>query len=436
VLESRVERAFEKSPTIINMAARQRLLIYKTFSEVMLALHGVKAPWEETVQLLAGTAAALSSGGEVMLSLDQTKARGLLPAPPHDAKIGLMKQGPAIERLATAARALAQDGGSRQQLSRIEELRAAAVQGYEAAEAGVIALSAVFNGEADVLEQEERRSREGLDSMVNHVSSVIQSLAASSEELTAVSSEMRKHTAVTFDQVSEANRATEVLEQRIHSISWSTSEMSASVQQVASRSATAVSGTNRAVEASARAESAIQKLAAESNGIRATLKLISSVAEQTNLLALNATIEAARAGEAGRGFAVVAKEVKDLAKSSGRAAEDISEQIQRIRSEIRLAGESVDEIRNLIRELKDSSEDIARTVDEQHSMARHISSNAADAAQSAGQIVANFKTVTEAAEASSKASQDIQTAARDISQTAGSLDEYVSSSQAKGSKNH
>ncbi len=421
------EMIVESSATVLSVAGRQRLLTFKIVSEVLMELHGIPSLWLKSVAVLRRTASALANGGETMISGERT---GVLPPPPMKARAIFGRQDATIDRLEASGRlVLTHANGSPGEQRRIEDLRSAALQCYEAAEASVQILSEHFNDEAAALATEEQRSREDLDKMVSHVSSVIQTLAASSEELSAVSSQMQTYAGETFTQVREANEASGRLEHRIQTISESTEQLSASIGEVVSISSGALNGASRAVAAAARAGSAITKLAANSNEIRTTLKLISSVAEQTNLLALNATIEAARAGEAGRGFAVVAKEVKDLAKSSGRAAEEISEQIQAIRDEIKSASEAMDEIRSLISAVSDSTSLIAQTVEEQNTTARGIARNAGDSTESAAQVVGNVKRVTEAAEISASAARDIQTASRDISQTAAALDQFIASSR-------
>ena len=66
---------------------------------------------------------------------------------------------------------------------------------------------------------------------------------------------------------------------------------------------------------------------------------IAEIADQLNILSLNASIEAARAGDAGRAFAVVADEIKSLSTSSGEEAKKISKDIMEMKGDIGKMGE-------------------------------------------------------------------------------------------------
>lgn len=181
--------------------------------------------------------------------------------------------------------------------------------------------------------------------IIGKISEAVAHTAASSEELTAISSESTKsseHITLAVKQVvggSEANY------QASEQISTAMNEMSSGVQKIA-ESATGVSETvQNVVEQAGRGNGEIQQaivqmqevshsveltaglvlsLEEKSEQIRQIAGFISGIAAQTNLLALNASIEAARAGEHGRGFAVVANEVKKLAEQTSKATVNIT----------------------------------------------------------------------------------------------------------------
>ena len=74
------------------------------------------------------------------------------------------------------------------------------------------------------------------------------------------------------------------------------------------------------------------------------------ISNQTNLLALNASIEAARAGEAGRGFSVVATEIGELASSTNDAANQIQKMSSDVVEAIQGLNSLADQMLQLLRE--------------------------------------------------------------------------------------
>jgi phosphonate transport system substrate-binding protein len=78
----------------------------------------------------------------------------------------------------------------------------------------------------------------------------------------------------------------------------------------------------------------VQELLGATQDVVTLLARIGKITRQTQLLALNAAIEAARAGEAGRGFGVVASEVGKLAASTQSVAGEIDRAVADMRGRL------------------------------------------------------------------------------------------------------
>ncbi|MBN1971428.1 MAG: methyl-accepting chemotaxis protein [Candidatus Delongbacteria bacterium] len=283
----------------------------------------------------------------------------------------------------------------------------------------------------------------------------VQTLAASSTELSAISDQMVSGAANMTDMVNIVASSSEEtsinttsvaasMEQatvNLNNVASATEEMSSTVGDIASNSEKARNISNEAMEQSIAVSSLMAELTNAAREIGKVTETISNISAQTNLLALNATIEAARAGAAGKGFAVVANEIKDLARQTAGATEDIKSRIDGIQNSTGNAVEEIQKITSIIKHVSEIVTGTAASIEEQAVVTRDVAGNIAqattgvnDANRRLAETVTASKTIAKEINQVSRIVTEVATSGKQVQASSGDLSKLAEGLKANVSR--
>jgi methyl-accepting chemotaxis protein len=148
---------------------------------------------------------------------------------------------------------------------------------------------------------------------VNQQSSMVSTIAANSEELSASTEDISSFVQNSYKTTCDSIQASEA----------SIGKINISFRQI-----------EDIIAKTYAAQKSMDLVNQGAKQIDEMVSMIKKVANQTNLLALNASIEAARAGEHGKGFSVVANEIKNLASNTKKQVDFIQNTVTNLTQEI------------------------------------------------------------------------------------------------------
>jgi methyl-accepting chemotaxis protein len=274
-----------------------------------------------------------------------------------------------------------------------------------------------------------------LRTMAGRIKGATESLASSSEELSATAVALERGSEQQTARIEQSATAMTEMAQTTAEVaknSLHTAEAAARMETVARQGKDAMQVTVReldlfvdTVEATA---ARIESLGQQSEEISSMVTLINDIADQTNLLALNAAIEAARAGEQGRGFAVVADSVRQLAVRTTAATKDISLTVQTMQGGITSSISSMQDERNSVTRVQDqvrqtlgSIDEIVAYVQNVSDMVNRIAVAAEEQSSTSGEVCHNMDGINSVTRELKSSFSDIKNSSGDLSRLASEL---------------
>ncbi len=270
-------------------------------------------------------------------------------------------------------------------------------------------------------------SSEEMSSQANNVSASTEQMSTNINAMASAAEEMN----VNAQSVSSAS---EQMSQNMNNVASAIEEMSTSMNTIGDSAHQGVEVAGQAIRMSDSATETMNILGTAAKEIGQVTEVIKRIAQQTNLLALNATIEAASAGEAGKGFAVVANEIKELANQSAQAAEDITQKIEDVQSRTGESVDAINKVSGIIGKLNESVTLIGNLVEEQTQAANDISANVGEANIGVNNIASSIKEVATGTTEMSRNAGEAANGASDVSSNIGEVSTAAGDTSANASQ--